>query len=459
MLECTSLLESDNVGDVIRLLGPTEELVLRFQNAADFCNTANNIACRVRIHSKLPLSPDVLRQALTLIVRRHPLLHARIIPTEGNWLRRWLQGQYKFVAIEPESAFAIHVLKDKNWQDVMQGSFQQPWTQDGGPLLRVFLITSSIVGSPQDIVFWVSHAIGDGTSLFNVMGEVLSVAADLAEGKICEALPPSGLLRDVWAYAPKRRIRWIQLIAALSHYITTPFSPRVIRLPLDKTVTTTRYYNQTLSKKETAMIVTKSRALNTSVGGLVGAALMLGLPQTSSDKPMTTGLSSIVDLRRRTVPALPVDSLGHCASQVQTYYTLTAQTQLADLAQQVQEQVKNVLVSGLAWDVGRLIRIFVPMLMWLLRRGPIKFPYSVTFSNVGRVRMPTQLGPFALTRFHGVADYSFGKGSIFLAVATFNGQMTFDWTFSGVARKTVEDYAERVRTLLSETKESDDSDS
>jgi len=411
---------------ILRVLGPTEELVLRFQKQADFCATANNIACHIQLGGACALTLEILRQALDSVTARHPLLQANIAPAPGGMLRRWACGHYVFVATDSPTPIPIQVLENVDWALVMQQSLQEAWTLDGGPLLRVYLITSGKDNSRQDLVLWLSHILVDGLSLFSLMAELLTSASALVAGRAVASVAPLHLLRDIWAYSPSRTIHWGQVLKRLSHYITTPFSPHVFHPPTDvriaRTAFKTQYLQQCWSKQDSAAIVSKAQALQTSVGGLIGAALILAVAESAPQPSSIIGLSTIVDLRRRAKPPVPFDSMGHCASQIQTYYKVTPETSLEELAREVQRKVKHVLESGIVWDVGRLIRLIAPVLLRFLRHGPIVFPHSVILSNVGRLQVPPRIGLYNILQCHAIADFSFGESYIFLAFATYLNQ-------------------------------------
>ena len=438
--------------NILRPLGPTEELVLHLQKQAGFCAAANNIACHIQLGNAQALTREILHQSLKIVIARHPLLRASIAPTSGSKLQRWSQGHYVFVATDETLTIPIQILEATDWREIMQRSFQESWTLDGGPLLRAFLIFEHENSTCKNIVLWLSHIVVDGLSLFSLMAELLNTVVELIQNGEVNTIASQPLWRDIWAYAPSKNIHWGQVLKRLSHYITTPFSPRVFHPPTDpyiaKTAFKTGYLYYRWSKEDSAHIVASAKAYHVSVGALIAAALVLTIAESAPQTSNTIGLSSIIDLRRRAQPSVPFDVMGHYASQVQTYYHVTPDRPLGGLAREVQNKVKRVLHSGIAWDVGRLIRLIAPVLLLLLQRGPIVFPYSILLSNVGRLQIPSRMGPFEILQYHGTADFSFGEGYIFLAFSTFNGQMTLDWTYGRVMPELIQMYTDRMLELL-----------
>jgi len=110
-----------------------------------------------------------LRQALETVRCMHPLLGARVIRDENH-------DAYFSSDNVPSTVFRISERKsDNQWFDEILEEHRVPMEPETGPLIRFVLVHSPKV---SEIIVFAAHTICDGTSLANLVREILDAYAD-----------------------------------------------------------------------------------------------------------------------------------------------------------------------------------------------------------------------------------------------------------------------------------------
>ena len=224
-----------------------------------------------------------LRPALDQVRERHPILQARIAHDEEL-------GTAFYKSSRPIKLKTIYAWKDADWRPTVERELQRPMGNGSGALLRVTALRAPDVTT---MVLTCHHVIADGLSAVWILNDLLSALA----GKQLEAFKSFSPIEDMILGPLPRpantgehpaRASEPDRAAAVSPQTrpTPPLLPANLRTNID---------TAEFTKEETARLVERCRANNTTVHSMICAAAARCVSASGQD---IVGITSPFSLRK-----------------------------------------------------------------------------------------------------------------------------------------------------------------
>jgi len=299
-----------------------------------------------------PLSEDVLRQALAMTQRAHPLLSVRI--DSGK-------GEPRFVT-DPQADVPLRVINrthEDTWIPEAHRELNQPIPAHQAPLLRVIFVKGQ---STSDIIINFHHVIVDGSGAF-VFRDLLSFCGQLMQGAHPTVQSP-GLPPLIERQIPKE-YRGLIHARRIVDFLKRRMGKRSTTLrqipqrepdcPLEKR--TTRFLLHSLSRQETQELIEVCRKHKTTFYGATAAAFLLAANrQIGLRDRERMALSNAISLRSYLEPPLG-DEICCCAvGGIVTSHSLGSTTDFWDLAISIRTDLRDAVDRGELFYPGFLLR-------------------------------------------------------------------------------------------------------
>jgi NRPS condensation-like uncharacterized protein len=212
---------------------------------------------------------DALRSALNQVRERHPILKARIAD-DGKF------GTAFYTSDRPIELETIAVGKDADWRPVVERELRKPMDIGANALLR-----ATALGAPDTtvIVLTFYHAIADGMSGVWVLHDLMRALAG-EQLEACRFPPPveEKILRSSLAPAHE----WPA--GAWEADRIMPILPKIrSAVPVVPDNLRTNIVTGEFSQEETARLLERCRANDTTVHGLICAAASRHVPASDHD--------------------------------------------------------------------------------------------------------------------------------------------------------------------------------
>lgn len=381
-----------------RRLSPTE----RFMWAAGEALPVN-IAVTGRIAGRT--TPDLLREALSAVRQRHPLLAARIADP-GRW-QAWLTTD----GVPDPELRVVEATTPDGWAHTVEEELQRPFDVRTGPLTRFVMVDA---GDSFDLVGIYHHLVADGLSACFVLRDLLRWLADpTTEMAPVLAAPADDLL-------PGRRVNPADLRTVARNLRGHGRSPR----PSGPFA----YVTWSLDATETSALISRCRAERTTVQAALCAAFARALADLGHPSPAS--IATAVDLRRILRPS-PGESVGLYASSFLLSVDSTACEDVWAVARGLRTDIFHHLRRDHLVPAVRVLRL-LPFLSRkamssVLRRSETKQTrFDVSISNM-RLSIPIGYGPLHLRSVYGAAHTSL-SGTPLVAVIELDDQLFFGVT-------------------------------
>ncbi len=285
-----------------RLLAGIEHSLTLTNEAAPF-----HVVCVLRMEG--PLDEKMLRGALAVLQRKHPLLRARIVQERGGFY-------FDFDNTSPVPV-TVQERKPGNWITVAEDELNRRLEISTAPLLRCTLLKDS--GGHEsacELILSVSHTILDASSALTFIRELLTAlaggAADLGTEIVSEGKNPATAL------FPKR-LSGAGYSVALMSYMARQMADeaayrwraRGTRKPAIKEDGRNRILPVQLSKTLTDALIRATRRERVTMNSILSAAMMLAAKRhlyPSKDTPLRN--ITFADLRPYLGAPVPDGVLG-----------------------------------------------------------------------------------------------------------------------------------------------------
>jgi hypothetical protein len=207
---------------------------------------------------------------------------------------------------------------------------------------------------------------------------------------------------------------------------------------------TDRFFPMQLTQADTTALRDASRHHQTTVHAALLAAQFLALhAEYPSPKPRTMGQLSLVSLRQRSTPPVPMDAMAPCISFTSTIHRIHPLESFWTLAQEIQRELTGQLQHQDHW-------LTLPTLATIVHRQALHRPHKQSraarlfqrieawgpkvslLSNVGSldaILPPASEGPLQL-RSMGFFFALSSSGRIGASATTFAGQLHWNWTYA-----------------------------
>lgn len=335
----------------------------------------SKIIVLLRLESRVPLDPEMVRQSLILLAKRYPPLRMKIVKKSQNGE----PVKEYFTEVEDPREVNFHVLKDFSADDlepVFECEFDIPLDMRFGLLWRATLLNEIHVveenAYKNAIVFTFHHVITDGHSVVTMLEQLLCYLTLLYEGQevLVESMPfrPSTahLMRhccipSVLGKAVFNLSLWISRFRTLlldhpkeeNCYLAN--YPPVSRCDSAAPNKTSLVYRE-ISPEETLSLINTCKMMKCSVHGALTAAthitmakiLQNGNKEKAPNRPLSLTSSCNVDLRKECRPEIKSDEFILCVSSFRTEIQVSPATNdFWEFAQECTRKVRWAFFTGL----------------------------------------------------------------------------------------------------------------
>jgi hypothetical protein len=347
------------------------------------------------------LTPELVRRGLDWLQDEHPILRAHAV-RRGLGFTRIAPFIFPRVRFETKGTLPIPLRSvidpdPEAGPRLLQEELRNPIPTGLKPRMRVVLVRSSETADSAGIIVCVDHTIADAVSAMLSMRQLLEFFAD-----------PAGM--------PLPRGRQQRLTPALDSIMPKrsdngrPYEP-IIRLPvarLPKRGIATSIERRTFSKAETDAIKAAVKVHQTTLHGLIAAAILKGINTRFGLVDMTC-LSS-VDLRRQCKPPVPMDTFGCFIDLLRTRHRIDQPLWV------LSRDVAFKLITTLARDHLSASSLKRPTLKMVMTESWPMLKYrsrgdGLILTTAGETNLGTHFGAYTLEEMSGmVAQGKVGAG-------------------------------------------------
>ena len=366
--------------------------------------------------------PDVLREALGIVQRRHPLLAARI-----HKRRR----RYTFVSDDGVPSIPLAVVTGAgpdDWLGAAETGLMSGLPADRGPLVAATLLCGDDAG---DLVITIDHVVADATSLASMVDEMLASYAALSGGgpkPDLRPLPPPPVADDHFP-AGFRGTRLRLRGAAFAMRTLLPemrYRRSMRRAGGPKVHLAARSLVRTaeLSAETTAALSRASRRRRLTVHSLIQAAVLSTLHERRYDgRPVVLRTMMFPDLRPYLDPPIDPASFACYLTAIFEDVTMNAGSDLWAVAADVQERVEGAVRGGGRFEAATMI---APVMRMVMATKKLRLA-NTAVSHTGATPLADRYGPLAVRQVHGFISHMPIGPELSVRAGTLHGRLTLDF--------------------------------
>ena len=434
-----------------RKLGLTEKYIYLIDRVCSF-----NFVMQANIDGDL--KQDILRLALDLVQKRHPLLQMRI--RKKSWTTLCFEICKKQIPLRVVDA------TDEVWINEVENELHKPLPAERGPLLRCVLFRNCNIRTMMLLTF--HHSIGDAMSGVYLIRDLIETSGRLIRGENVRLteLPLKDPMESYHPGSVRGVSGFFKTVGffARSLYNTARWKNPV--LPhIDKKVPLSErraiIVNREISQEQMKRLIAGARDHHTTIQGVLAAACTLAiLCERQKGKQETVMVSSDVNLREILVPPVK-DEIGFFISCVTTIEKSGQETDFWELAGTLRGALKSCFAREEPLFFSKIIALSD---LFLRLAGTGRFasrlyafntewttPEIFELSNIGALDIEHHYAPLSIKRIGFAASFS-ATATLGLHTSTLNGCMVCN--FVGMAplysREHIESIADRVIGILSE---------
>lgn len=405
--------------DVLRALGD-------FERAFWLMDQTHSVNFAIIAHVRGALDSQVLERALALLQARHPLLGARITDSGPASFGR---GGVPPIPLRETSRGS-----EDQWRQEVEHELNTPLPWSQGPLVRAVLVRAA---EQSEILLTFHHSAGDGRSGMYAMRDLLTFVASLMGGAPVAAeavrFPPS--IEELSA-PHVRGLRAFGRVARFLGSTMLAMSRRPGKLPSQsqEVKARTALLHGELSPEEGERLRARCRKESATVHGvLCGAMLRAAAAQldglTQSSKPRFLSCYSPVDLRDMFQESVAPGAVGYFLGMGLSFHRVDRSAEIWPLAREVGQRLRTMREDGTIVAATH----FQSRVQkgWDLKTAANSAPpVTAAVSNLREVDIPGRYGPLALDGVHfSLASHGWGTAPV-LTVATYQGRMQLNFTYS-----------------------------
>ncbi|TVP60893.1 MAG: alcohol acetyltransferase [Nodularia sp. (in: Bacteria)] len=416
-----------------RKLGQLEQVMEKLNNRAKTWN----IVTISRI--KGPLNAEIMRQALDIIQLRHPRLNSRIVYSQ-NSLRFQTEGTTKI---------PLRVVKkfdDEQWQEVVREEMNQE-IDTSKCLLRAVLVHIQSDNHVNYLITTGHHAVGDGLSSIRLQSEILTYCQQIVSGNLSDSvvslfpLPPIEELLPSLTKGLKGKIVSILFLLRISVQKLL-YRPETLGFEKYAPIVQRRcdIIHRQLDEEMTQQLVHRCRQEKTTVNSALCAAMMFAVAskiKKSKRQEIRMSCLTAIDLRKRLATKFNEHHMAVLVSSIIGFHTIQTNKNFWELAREVKQTLETSIKRG---DIFKMILVSRHMINFCLAY-PKQLAGTVLLSNIGKINIPKNYGPFELEEISFASSQSLYAGMLTSHTATFQGKMLLNFVFSepSISRDTMEE--------------------
>jgi hypothetical protein len=392
--------------------------------------------------------PEVLRQALNIIQKRHPLLGMQLVQQK----RRYYLQAIKDPPPIPLQVVARH--NDEQWRIMAETDLNNRIDVSKAPLVKCSYIYDDGKNTRSELIFTSSHLIIDGVSGQKFLQELLALCATIQTGKTPETGSPWPPLPSLEGLYPPR----YQGLARLRHLI--PFILRQMGEEIryrrklgrkQRPPTTVRSQNRIitmqLSEEVTTRLVKSAGQKHVTLNSALNAALVLAVNKhcyARQNLPMRSFM--FISLRPFLEPPLSTHQLGLYFSMIQHITHIGADKDFWTLAAEFHHSIHRALQQG---DIFMASLMNKQLIRFLTTFKSVRMGMTA-LSYVGRIEVEQSFGVTRLLGFDGfVANNVLGPEYVGTAHIMY-GKLRWSMQYldSDMDHTTAQAIADEIRDIL-----------
>lgn len=375
------------------------------------------------------VDPEHLRLAMEVLFIRHPLLRS-ILRTDADG----------FYIVAPAADFANIDLKVIEGDRVAAEEEYQAQSYEPFDFSRAVWRMSLVLDRSKDrsvLVGAFSHAVGDGVSLANAMGELVRYINALARGEahvLPESLP---FVKPVEAVVDKTRfIAEAKEVLASGEATMEAGSKRAawkfhVADPGLEARRTGHVFYEMLSESYDALLIA-CKANGVTVNAFLNASLLLSLKSIRDDVDiLCTSLCTPISLRSYTKPEVPDDYFGCYVTMVLTEHKIKGDEDVWALASSYHDAVRVAISDAGNYPEAYSLSDITPYRdQCLARRNAFCMDFGIT--NLGKIRCFDDVGEqrYSVEDFYFCASRQAADFAGLLCVSSFKGKMFIDFSYT-----------------------------
>lgn len=299
---------------------------------------------------------------------------------------------------------------DEDWVRVAEREIDQAFDYRTGPMCRCVWLRGPDV---SDLLVVYDHLTVDGRASMYALRDLMALLAD-PDRKPDPLVPP--MMRDLIPSAIRAKI-----LAAAAGFSGAPQGTPVSQFAAPAPAPM-RTIPIEWNEAETAALVSACRARHLTVQAALCTALAIPFAEREPDSP-ERWVECPVDLRSRL--SQPVgEAVGNYISLAVIRLDCSPARDPWEIVRQAGRELTSISDEQLFLD---------PLVMMAVSDHPISLPpvnvrYDLSVSNVGRMEIPADYGPFHLDSIFGPTMGVYLAGHRILAVTTFGGRMRCTFT-------------------------------
>jgi NRPS condensation-like uncharacterized protein len=358
------------------------------------------------------ISEDNLHKALYKIQQKHPLLQMNIDAT-GK--------EPYFVLNENISKIPVRIadrLTDEDWLSQSKTEWYKLFDAENEPLARVVWLKGE---TESDLLLILPHCICDGTTILNLMRELMTLIDDPEQEltpypsflSVSDLLPEDFMISKAGHFKGK-------IFAALGRLFF------FFKATSNNNIAQSNYaIHWKITTDDTKKLLNKCKAENTTVHAAISVAFMEAFKHIQGNKAHGKVICP-VDIRRF-VEAIKQDTMFAFAPIVELKLDQTENdfwTKTRKLKTDLEAKVAEMKVYDLL-SMSEYFHSSVNKMIGFLKTT--KGTHDVTLSNMGLLNVPKDYQTFTIETFYSPTVAFPWKNANTLVASTFNGQLDFSF--------------------------------
>ncbi len=393
------------------------------------------------------ITDKILRQALDLVQKRHPILQVRIIASkEGFHFQSEHASKIPLRVVDKQG--------ENQWLDIVEDELHKKFPNNTVPLCRVTFLKSS-ADNISEIIVTFHHAITDGMSCMRFIHELLFYCQQISTGVLIPEVITMPMLPAVENIIDAKLWQRNNIITN-THKKIVEEAPKP-KLIMDGEAPTSERRNhllpRILSQKMTLMLKKRCKEEETTVHGALCAAMLFGASQfTLADTPVYFSCGSNVNLRKSCVPEISDDWMGCFVSGLDTNHILDKNTSFWNLARECKSKINDSINSGIHLkniNSDRISTINEELLIKMSEHNMGR-NNTIHISNLGQFNLCQQYGIYRIKELYFATGQHVIGACFWLGVVTFHEQLfcSFAHVVPLISTKTAEFFADSVICIM-----------
>ncbi|MFM7406528.1 MAG: phthiocerol/phthiodiolone dimycocerosyl transferase family protein [Cuspidothrix sp.] len=401
------------------------------------------------------LTPDILRQALDFVQKRHPMLQVHIVKlADGMYFES--EGTTKIPLRVLEEQYENHCL------EIAQDELHQRFSIGVDPLCRITFLRSPKSNDISEIIATFHHAITDGMSCMHFIHELLTYCQQIAESSLISEVVTMPLLPPIENLVDRNSIRKNEQEEVNQQAGNEIIKPKlIIEEDSSQEERRTSILFKRLTKENTISLISRCKQEKTTVHGALCAAMLFAVANFfDTNDGINLLCGSNVSLRKYCNTEINHNYIGCLVSLLTIMHNLDSKTNFWDLARECKSKLNEAIDSGVHIDkiinnnlnhVNRNVIIQ----MSELNMGRTS---TINISNRGQYKFLDHYGNIQLKELYFNTGQHIIGTCFWLGAMTFHEQLfcSFAHVVPLLSSKTAELLAQDVVNTLQKASEADD---